>query len=190
MLIILYIPFLHFETYNGYERMSRAITKERVQAPRGRQPPPRSDPRSRRSKMRTYSELSEYTTPSPIPIINVMTKVAAEHDDTSSNTNPRKPTTGLKRSLGNSLRDLRGKLRLKLQPKDDLNRSPSATHCDDLERGEGVRIDKNTQKASEEDRERPNRKDDSMVVEENNINNLQEGVKETEKEVVEAVDEE
>jgi hypothetical protein len=192
-LIVLYIPFLHFETYNGYERMVRAITKERMQASRERLLLPGSDSAFRKWQTRTNPKLSTYMTPPPMPSPNVKTKDASEDGDASSNTTPRKPTTALKRFLGNNLnlnfRDLRGKLRLKPQPKDNLDRSPPSAPCNDLEKGDGVRTDKDTQKASEEDTERSDGKRDRMVVEENKIDSLQERVKASGEEAVGRVDE-
>ncbi|PQE25595.1 ankyrin repeat protein [Rutstroemia sp. NJR-2017a BBW] len=173
--------------------MVRAISKERMQASGERLPQPGNESTFRKSQMRNNPKLPHphYVTPPYTPSPNVKTKKASEDGDASSNTNPWKPTSAFKRILGNNLnfRNLRGKVRLKPQSKDNLDRSPSSTPHNDLEKGDGVRTNNDAQKASEEDTEKSDGKADRMVVEENKINDLQEGVKASEEEAGETVDE-
>jgi hypothetical protein len=179
--------------------MVRAISKERMQASGERLLlPPGHGLTFRKSQMGTKPKLSNYIPPPyiPPPYItppNVKTKKAPEDGDESSNTNPRKPTPAFKRILGNNLNlkfhNLQGKLRLKPQQKDNLDRLPSSTPHNDLEKGDDVRTNNDAQKASEEDTEKSGGKADRTVVEENKINDLQEGVKASEEEAGETVDE-
>lgn len=123
-LTCLQIPFLHFETYHGYEKMAQVITQRR-------QPPPSNIQLSRPARRRPIR------TPAPAPVVREDSGFGASEsgdDDTSEDDEKEDPTIFKRILLGtqklrSTFQELKGKVGFK---------SNSTGNRVDLEKGAGT----------------------------------------------------